>query len=126
MGSPISGLIGKTMLQRLEREVFAVISTKFRKRYVDDTFVIIKKDNLSAFHQLLNTKQDGISFTMETEDTFLGCINSHPGRWQLDATTKMFLSASKVILYNSGRTVIIRLLVWKNRYAPGPYGLEKY
>ncbi len=29
-------------------------------------FVIIKQDNLSAFHQLLNTTLPGISFTMET------------------------------------------------------------
>ncbi len=54
------------MLQRLERVVFAVISPKFWKRYVDDTFVIIKQDNPSTFHQLLGTTLPGISFTMET------------------------------------------------------------
>ncbi len=75
------------------------------------------KANRNQFH-------DGDSSRKQT--TFLGCINSHPGWWQLDATTKMFLSASKVVLYNSSQTVIIRGLVWKNRYAPGPYGLEKY
>ncbi len=59
MGSPISGLIAEAVLQRLERVVFAVTSPRFWKRYFDDTFVIIKQDNLSAFHQLINT-------TMET------------------------------------------------------------
>ncbi len=65
-GSPISGLIAGAVLQRLERVVFAVISPKFWKRYVDDTLVIIKQDNLSAFHQLLNRTLPGIIFTMET------------------------------------------------------------
>ncbi len=54
------------MLQSLEGVVFAVISPKFWKRYVDDTFVIIKQDNLSTFQQLLSTTLPGISFTMET------------------------------------------------------------
>ncbi len=66
MGSPISGLIAEAVLQRFERVAFAVISPKFWKLYVDDTFVIIEQDNFSAFHQLLNTTLPGISFTMET------------------------------------------------------------
>ncbi len=49
-GSPISELIAKTVLQRLEMVVFAVSSPKFWKRNVNDTFVIIKGDDLSAFH----------------------------------------------------------------------------
>ncbi len=66
MDSPMSGLIAEVVLQRLEKLVFAVISPKFCKLYVDDTFVIIKQDNLSAFHQRLNTTLPGISFKMET------------------------------------------------------------
>ncbi len=42
MASPISGLIDETVLQRLGRLVFAVIAPKFRKRYANDTFVVIK------------------------------------------------------------------------------------
>ncbi len=49
MGSPISGLVTGVMLQRLESVVFAAISQKFWKRYVD-TFVIIMENILSAFH----------------------------------------------------------------------------
>ncbi len=54
------------VLQKPERDVFAVISLKFWKRYVDDTFVVIKQDNLSAFHHLLKTTLPKIGFTMET------------------------------------------------------------
>ncbi len=65
MGSPISGLIAEAVLQRLEGLVFAVIAPKFWKRNVDDTFFIIKKDQVKSFHQLLNTTLPGIEFTME-------------------------------------------------------------
>ncbi len=65
MGSPISGLIAEAVLQRLERKVFADISLKFWKRYVNDTFVIIQENQLPAFHQLLNTALPGNTFTME-------------------------------------------------------------
>ncbi len=54
------------MLQSLERVAYAAISPKFWKRYVDDTFVVIKQDKLSTFHQLLNTALPEIGFTMET------------------------------------------------------------
>ncbi len=38
---------------------------KFWKRYIHDTSLIIKQDNLFAFQQLLNTTLSAISFTME-------------------------------------------------------------
>ncbi len=66
MGSPISGFLAEEAQQRLERVVFAVISPKSWKRYVDGTFVIIKQNNLSAFHQLLSTTLPGVRFTVET------------------------------------------------------------
>ncbi len=65
MGFPISGLINETVLQRLGRLVFAVIAPKFRKRYANDTSVIIKKDQVPSFHQLLNTTLPGLEFTLE-------------------------------------------------------------
>ncbi len=65
MGYPISGLIDKTVLQRHGRLVFAVIAPKFWKSYADDTFFIIKKDQVPSFHQLLNTTLPGVEFTFE-------------------------------------------------------------
>ncbi len=40
MGSPISGLIAESVLQRLEAKMFQTFTPKLCKRYVDDTFVI--------------------------------------------------------------------------------------
>ncbi len=50
MGSPIFGLIAEAVLQRLERTVLTVIFPKFWNRYVDDTFAIVKQNNLFTFH----------------------------------------------------------------------------
>ena len=37
------------------------------KRYVDDTFVIVKKNNLKTFHEHLNNIEANIKFTLEIE-----------------------------------------------------------
>nr|VZI13386.1 unnamed protein product [Spirometra erinaceieuropaei] len=44
MGSPISGLIAETVLQKFEKRLFEEYKLKFWARYVDVTFVIIDKD----------------------------------------------------------------------------------
>nr|VZI15033.1 unnamed protein product [Spirometra erinaceieuropaei] len=49
MGSPISGFIAEAVLQRLESLVFQHHKPKFWARYVDDTFVVIDRDQLLTF-----------------------------------------------------------------------------
>ncbi|BHF84620.1 hypothetical protein SprV_0902777100 [Sparganum proliferum] len=53
MGSLLSGLIVEAVLQRLERLVFSSYPPKFWARYVDDTFVIIKRSDVQTFKALL-------------------------------------------------------------------------
>ncbi|BHF82695.1 hypothetical protein SprV_0802583400 [Sparganum proliferum] len=67
MGSPLSGLIAEAVLQRLERLVFSSYPPKFWARYVDDTFVIIKRSDVQTFKTLLNSIFPDIQFTMEEE-----------------------------------------------------------
>ncbi|BHF75608.1 hypothetical protein SprV_0501870400 [Sparganum proliferum] len=67
MGSPLSGLIAEAVLQRLERLVFITYPPKFWARYVDDTFVIIKRSDVQTFKALLNSIFPDIQFTMEEE-----------------------------------------------------------
>ncbi|BHF76740.1 hypothetical protein SprV_0501983900 [Sparganum proliferum] len=67
MGSPLSGLIAEAVLQRLERLVFNSYPPKFWSRYVDDTFVIIKRSDVQDFKALLNSIFPDIQFTMEEE-----------------------------------------------------------
>ncbi|BHF84223.1 hypothetical protein SprV_0902737300 [Sparganum proliferum] len=68
MGSPLSGLIAEAVLQRLERLVFRSYSPKFWARYVDDTFVVIKRNDVQGFKVLLNSIFPDIQFTMEEEN----------------------------------------------------------
>nr|VZI27041.1 unnamed protein product [Spirometra erinaceieuropaei] len=54
MGLPISGLIAEAVLQRLESLVFRHHRPKFWAQYVDDTFVVIERDQVLAFKEQLN------------------------------------------------------------------------
>ncbi|VDL85559.1 unnamed protein product [Schistocephalus solidus] len=68
MGSPISGLIGEAVLQRLESLVFQHHRPKFWARNVDDTFVVIERDQVLTFKDRLNSIFPDIQFTMEEEE----------------------------------------------------------
>ncbi|BHF80807.1 hypothetical protein SprV_0702393500 [Sparganum proliferum] len=48
MGSPISGFIVEAVLQRSASLVFQHHKPKFWARYVDDTFVVIERDQMLA------------------------------------------------------------------------------
>nr|VZI47036.1 unnamed protein product [Spirometra erinaceieuropaei] len=54
MGSPISGFIAEAVLQRLESLVFQHHRPKFWAPYVDDTFVVIERDQVLTFEEHLN------------------------------------------------------------------------
>nr|VZH95098.1 unnamed protein product [Spirometra erinaceieuropaei] len=68
MGSPLAGLIAEAVLQRLGRLVFRSYYPKFWARYVDDTFVVIKRNDVQDFKFLLNSISPDVQFTMEEED----------------------------------------------------------
>ncbi|BHF67709.1 hypothetical protein SprV_0301073700 [Sparganum proliferum] len=68
MSSPISGLIAEAVLQRLDSLVFRHHRPKFWARYVDDTFVVIERDQVLTFEEHLNAIFPDIQFTMEEEE----------------------------------------------------------
>nr|VZI35608.1 unnamed protein product [Spirometra erinaceieuropaei] len=68
MGSPISGFIAEAVLQRLESLVFQHNRPKFWAPYVDDTFVVIERDQVLTFKERLNSVFPDIQFTMEEEE----------------------------------------------------------
>ena len=75
MGCPISVTIANLVMKTVETKVPQTFQNPriMWKRYVDDTFVVIKKNNLKAFHEHLNNIEASIKFTLETE-----CNNSLP------------------------------------------------
>ncbi|BHF63458.1 hypothetical protein SprV_0200645000 [Sparganum proliferum] len=68
MGSPISGFITESVLQRLESLVFQHHKPNFWDRYVDDTFVVIERDQVLTFQEHLNAVFPDIQFTVEEEE----------------------------------------------------------
>nr|VZI16222.1 unnamed protein product [Spirometra erinaceieuropaei] len=64
---PISGFIAEAVLQRLKLLVFQRYKPKFWARYVDDTFVVIKRDQVLTFQEHLNVVFLDIQFRMEEE-----------------------------------------------------------
>ncbi|BHF59120.1 hypothetical protein SprV_0100207500 [Sparganum proliferum] len=78
MGSLISGLIAEAVLQRLDSLVFRHHRPKFWARYVDDTFVVIERDQMLTFKEHLNVIFPDIQFTMEEKENnqlaFLGVL----------------------------------------------------
>ncbi|BHF84808.1 hypothetical protein SprV_0902796000 [Sparganum proliferum] len=68
MSSPISGFIAEAVLQRLESMVFQHHRRTYWARYVNDTFVVIDRDQLLTFKERLNAVFPDIHFTMEEEE----------------------------------------------------------
>ena len=70
MGSPVSPVVANLCMEVIEESAIAASTTppKIWKRYVDDSFVIIKEHFVSNFHDTLSAVDPKISFTIETED----------------------------------------------------------
>ena len=70
MGSPDSPIVANLCVEVIEELAISTSSVppKVWKRYVDDSFVIIKKDAVSSFHNTLNASDPKISFTIELEN----------------------------------------------------------
>jgi hypothetical protein len=69
MGSPLSPVFAELFLQRLEKEIILNDPhTIFYRRFVDDTFAIIKSGELQSILQQLNGFHTSIQFPFETEE----------------------------------------------------------
>ena len=70
MGSPVSAVIANLYMESFEEQAITTSSYKptIWKRYVDDTFTILDRENVDDFLQHLNYQQPSIRFTMETEN----------------------------------------------------------
>ena len=69
MGCPVSAVIANLYMESFEEQAITISSYEPRiwKRYVDDTFTILDRENVDDFLQHLNNQQPSIHFTMETE-----------------------------------------------------------
>lgn len=70
MGSPVSPVVANLCMEAIEDKAIAdtTVPPRLWRRYVDDSFVIIKTDAISSFHENLNKVDPKISFTLENEN----------------------------------------------------------
>jgi len=69
MGSPVSSVVANLVMEGIETRALETFTDPLRlwKRYVDNTFVIMKRSKLSEFLTHLNKIKNSIQFTMEKE-----------------------------------------------------------
>ena len=69
MGSPLGPVIANIFMVHLEELMIPRLATKMSSwyRYVDDTFTFIKKDEINAVQEALNSFHGDIKFTYESE-----------------------------------------------------------
>ena len=69
MGSPVSAIVANIYMEHFEELALQTASERLRvrKRYVDDTCCIIRKEAVDGFLKHLNNIRDSIRFTMEEE-----------------------------------------------------------
>ncbi|KER25325.1 hypothetical protein T265_07200 [Opisthorchis viverrini] len=86
MGSPIFPVLANIFMEEFEQRALAGFPhpPKIFWRYVDDTFVVMKRDKVNEFYNYLNELSPQIKFSMEIESTsgklaFLDCMTHKVG-----------------------------------------------
>ena len=67
MGSPSSVVIAEIVVQNIEKSIFQSINHLFWFRYVDDIIACVSKDSVDDILMTINSINDSIQFTKETE-----------------------------------------------------------
>ncbi len=70
MGSPVSAVVANLYMEFFEEEALnsALVKPVLWKRYVDDTFCIVKKGSEKHLLDHLNSVKPSIKFTMKSEE----------------------------------------------------------
>ena len=110
MGSPISSIIAEAVMQRLEQLAIPKIKPKIWMRYVDDTFVIIKRDEIDQTISILNETIPNIAFTVEKEHelqlSFLDILIKRTDQGFLETTVyRKVTHTDQILNYNSNHPV---------------------
>ena len=87
MGSPLAPIVANLFMSHIESECLKKLNTQpiIWLRYVDDIFVILKRNTIDELHTILNSQCSTIRFTLErAEDEkilpFLDCLLKRNGK----------------------------------------------
>ena len=69
MGSPISVIVANLVMESIENKMLKDFASPPRiwLRYIDDTFVVLKKTEVVSFYKFINNIEESIKFTVEQE-----------------------------------------------------------
>ena len=69
MGGPASSVVAEIFMQSHDKRALSTFLSppKVYERFVDDTFCIIKRDDIQKFHEHINSLEIKIKFTIEEE-----------------------------------------------------------
>ena len=70
MGGPASSVVAEIFMQSHDKRALSTFISppKVYERYVDDTFCIIKREDIKKFHDHINSLETKIKFTIEEEE----------------------------------------------------------
>ena len=68
-GSPIFFIVANLVMESIENKMLKDFASPPRiwLRYIDDTFVVLKKTEVASFHKFINDIENSIKFTLEEE-----------------------------------------------------------
>ncbi|KER21156.1 hypothetical protein T265_10452 [Opisthorchis viverrini] len=108
MGSPISPVLANIFMEEFEQIALTGFPypPKIFWRYVDDTFVVMKRDNVREFYNYLKELSPQIKFSMELESTsgklaFLDCMAHKVGGKLKTAVYEKPTDTGAVLNYSS-------------------------
>ena len=69
MGFPITVIVANLVMESIENKMLKDFASSPRiwLRYIDDTFVVLKKTEVVSFHEFINNIEDSIKFRVEQE-----------------------------------------------------------
>ena len=102
MGSPISVIMANLVMESIENRMLKDFASPPRIwiRYIDDTFVVLKKTEVVSFYKLINKIEDSIKFTVEQEvDNAIRFLNILIIRNNVQLTTKAYKKRTHTTRY---------------------------
>ena len=69
MGCPVSVIVANLVMESIENKMLKDFASPHRiwLRYIDDTFVVLRKTEVGSFHKFINNIENSIKFTVEQE-----------------------------------------------------------
>ena len=112
MGSPVSVIIANLVMENVEEGAMSTFLNppKFWRRYVDDTFVIIKKTEVDEFHNHVNNIEASTKFTIEHETNnfipFLHvCVTREASGGLMTKIYKKPTHTNRYLIFNSAHSM---------------------